>query len=92
MSAAYIRIDSVEFQNRLSALLEIFEDYKDKERYALAETYEPLEVKPLEPEYIERFNLLPIRKKYLKKRERKMIDDYLDGLIGNSNSSGVISP
>ena len=78
MSAThYIRIDSREFQNRLYSTLELFEDYKGNERYSMVETYEPLEVKPLEPECIESFNLLPIRKKYLKKRERKMIDDYL---------------
>ena len=80
MSAAYIRIDSVEFQNRLSALLEIFENYKGKERYALAETYEPLEVKPLEPEHRESFELLPIIKRDLTIKEKKLIEKYLHNL------------
>jgi hypothetical protein len=78
MSAAYIRIDSVEFQNRLSTLLELFEDYNDKERYALAETYEPLEVKPLEPEHRESFELLPIIKRDLTKREKRLIEKYFE--------------
>lgn len=73
----YIRIDSVEFQNRLSALLELFEEYKDKERYSIVETYKPLEVKPLEPEYVASFDLLPMIKRDLTKKEKKLIDDYL---------------
>lgn len=73
----YIRIDSKEFENRLGVLLELFEDYKDKERYALAETYEPLEVKPPEPEYIESFNLLPMRKRDLTVKEKQLIEKYM---------------
>lgn len=75
-SNKYIRIDSDFFQGRLSAVLELFENYENKERYAVVETYEPLEVKPLEPEYIESFNLLPIRKRYLTENEKLLIDEY----------------
>lgn len=78
MSAAYIRIDSKEFQNRLSAVLELFEDYNDKERYSVVEAYEALEVKPLEPEYVESFDLLPMRKKDLTKREKRLIEKYFE--------------
>lgn len=80
LSTHYIRIDSLEFQNRLSAVLELFEDYKDKERYSIVETYGPLEVKPLEPEYVESFNLLPIRKRYLTTKEKRLIEKYLNNL------------
>lgn len=77
MSAThYIKIDSREFQNRLSAVLELFEDYK--ERYSIVETYEPIEVKPLEPEYVESFNLLSIRRKDLTKREKRLIEKYFE--------------
>jgi hypothetical protein len=79
-SNKYIRIDSDFFQDRLSALLELFEDHEDKERYALAETYEPLEVKPLEPEHRESFDLLPMRKRDLTKREKRLIEKYLCSL------------
>lgn len=79
-STHYIRIDSFEFQNRLSAVLELFEDYSDKERYALAETYEPLEIKPLELEHRESFELLPIRKRYLTTKEKRLIEKYLNNL------------
>lgn len=78
ITSPYVRIDSIEFQNRLSATLELFEDYKGKERCSIVETYEPLEVKPLEPEYIESFNLLPIRKRDLTKREKRLIEKYFE--------------
>lgn len=74
----YIRLDSKEFQNRLFTLLELFEDYNDKERYVLAETYKPLEVKPLAPEHKESFELLPIIKRDLTKREKKLIEKYFE--------------
>jgi len=78
MSTPYIRIDSLAFQNRLSALLELFEDYQYKERCSIVETYEPLEVKPLEPGCIESFELLPMRKRDLTKREKRLIEKYFE--------------
>lgn len=91
MSTPYIRIDSLEFQNRFSAILELFEDYKGKERYSIVETYEPIEVMPLEPKYVESFNLLPVRKKYLTAKEKKLIKKYLNNSVKNISSNMHIS-
>ncbi|MDD2653019.1 MAG: hypothetical protein PHX44_08220 [Sulfurimonas sp.] len=75
-SASYIRIDSREFEARLSAVLTPFEDYEHRARYGIIETYEPMEIEPLF--YRWKINLSVIRKKKeLTKKERKMIDDYL---------------
>lgn len=75
-TAPYIRIDSREFQARLSAVLTPFEDYQYKTRYEIVETYKPIEIEPLFWRW--KINLNVIRKKKeLTQKERKMIDDYL---------------
>lgn len=76
MSTAYIRIDSKEFEARLSAVITPFEDYEHRTRYGIVETYKPIELEPLF--YRWKINLSVIRKKKeLTQKERKMIDDYL---------------
>ncbi len=76
MSAYYIRIDSREFDVRLSEVLTPFEDYEHRTRYKIVETYKPIEIEPLF--YRWKINLNVIRKKKeLTQKERKMIDDYL---------------
>ncbi len=77
-SNKYIRIDSDSFQSSLSSILELFEDYEDKERYRIVETHKPLETKPLEREYKNSYELTPIRKRDLSIKEKNMIQDYLD--------------
>ena len=75
LSKNYIRIDSREFEARLSAVITPFEDYENKARYEIVETYEPIEIEPV----VWEMNITLIeRSKGLTRKERKMIDDYLD--------------
>lgn len=70
----YHAIDSVYFEKRMIALFDSINP--QKEQYTLVETYEPLQIKE-EHEIKESYDMLPIRKRDLSLKEKKLIEKYL---------------
>ena len=80
-TAKYLRIKTNEFQNRLSAIFEPFEECEHKQVYEIVKTYEPLRIQEgQEHGHVETWNLLPaLRKRGLTEKEKLLIDIYLKG-------------